>query len=737
MNLVTFGSWTWLWETLNGLFLVICNLIYMLISLLYQVFNAVAKVNLFSDEVFKDITSRIYVVMGIAMLFIFAYNIILMIINPEDKKSTGSTAKVVKETVISLVLVILLPTIFSWMYTFQNNLLDSNIIGTLILGPVGSPDDKTENCNPNDYDCTCDFSKYGLENYKTDVHWYGDDIEDKTGTLTNSCVDYRNPYKMTASKRGAYAIAPTILSAFYKPTNFTFDQCVDYLQKTNSLPGDDEDKQLCVNYFYDVTASKYTGNITPFVFDGLLKNTVSDPDKTSMEFNWAMAIVAGGLAALMFFSYTIEVGVRVAKLGVLQLVSPIAVMMRIIPKQKEAMFDKWFKHLKDTYLDVFIRLIIIYFALFAISLVPDVIDTLWSSLSSSDGGTGIKTLALVFVILGILQFAKEAPNLLKDFFGNSGKFSVKGSLDKLKSNPLTNAVRGGVYGATTGKGWGRLGGFVSGAGRGAVGGYDKAVKGLDTARTERANGSRWYGRALDRARVGIGMETRADRDDRAIESTFHTSDRQKQNEAVMKQIKAVKTHVEEKLERENSKIKFHVQDASGNMIEGNYDAMKKYMDSLRDQVSNATNEADRAVAFKNWETFRDNLGAQKKQATENMVHALMNGSKVQVDVDSSGNPVYAFNDNDVSLVQAAVSEINKEITKGGVGIRYDDLGNEIANSEFTEQITSGFDLLGDFKDAIESQSYEIQRHSSSVSQNYSARHADSRMVRGNGQSEKK
>ena len=104
MNLVTFGSWTWLWETLNGLFLVICNLIYMLISLLYQVFNAVAKVNLFSDEVFKDITSRIYVVMGIAMLFIFAYNIILMIINPEDKKSTGSTAKVVKETVISLVL---------------------------------------------------------------------------------------------------------------------------------------------------------------------------------------------------------------------------------------------------------------------------------------------------------------------------------------------------------------------------------------------------------------------------------------------------------------------------------------------------------------------------------------------------------------------------------------------------------------------------------------------------------
>ena len=111
MNLFSLGGffsdiWMSIWLSLN-------DFVYSIISVLYQVFEGVAEVNLFSEKVFKDITSRIYIIMGIAMLFIFAYNLILMIINPEEKKSTGQTTKVVKETIISLVLVILLPTIFS------------------------------------------------------------------------------------------------------------------------------------------------------------------------------------------------------------------------------------------------------------------------------------------------------------------------------------------------------------------------------------------------------------------------------------------------------------------------------------------------------------------------------------------------------------------------------------------------------------------------------------------------
>ena len=107
MNLFNLGGWftnIWmdLWISLN-------SVVYQLIEWLYEIFEAIANVNLFSKEAFNDITSRLYVVIGIAMLFIFAYNIILMIINPDDKKSIGNTSKIVKETVIAFVLVILLP----------------------------------------------------------------------------------------------------------------------------------------------------------------------------------------------------------------------------------------------------------------------------------------------------------------------------------------------------------------------------------------------------------------------------------------------------------------------------------------------------------------------------------------------------------------------------------------------------------------------------------------------------
>lgn len=442
MHLFSLGSWDWVWSVIHGLFLIICNLLYKLVGWLYQVFSEIAKVNLFDRETFDILTSRIYIVVGIAMLFIFAYNLVLMIINPDDKKGTGAMTKVIKETIISLVMVILLPAIFNYLYTFQNHILDSQIIGQIILGPVGTTESvPISQCSEYDYDCDCskfnNYEKLSTHNGKNDVR----------KTLETLCNNYKG---YSASMKGAYLIAPTIMSAFYKPTNFTFEQCVEYIQDKPSVIDNlsDDDKQICVNYFYDVVASKYGGDITEFVLDDYLKDHSTNSAGGYMEFNFIFATIAGVLAVWMFFCYTMEIGVRVAKLGVLQLISPIPVMMRIIPKQKEAIYDKWFKHLLNSYLDVFIRLTIIYFSLFAVSLAPNVLDTLFKGISSSGSGTFIKVLVLVFVILGILKFAQDAPGLIKEFFGSSGSFALKSPKKQLQENKLATGLIGGVAGGT-------------------------------------------------------------------------------------------------------------------------------------------------------------------------------------------------------------------------------------------------------------------------------------------------
>jgi len=428
MSLFYLGA-SWLTDLWMNIWIWINSLVYQLIEWLYVVFESVANINLFSREAFDDITSRLYGIIGIAMLFIFAYNIILMIVNPDDKKSTGNTTKIVKETIIALVLIILLPRIFNYMSVFQKNLLDSHIIEQIIMGNVGG----TEN--------DCDFSEYELIN----SYVKRKDNTLSTDFLKNECMDYNS---MSPSKKGAYIVAPTLFTAFFHPTNYGYDQCVNYLKEckdsgtscssSDGLIATDDDRELCAHFVHDVNEAKFNGGINVFVTDdGFYSHLWAK--QGLFDFNYIMALVAGCLVVYMFLCYCLRIGVRVAKLGFLQIISPIPVLLRIIPKQKEAVYDKWFKELVNAYLDVFIRLAIIYFAMFAITLVPDVMKSLFSSLNSN---WFVNSLAGAIVILGILQFAQEAPDLLKQFFSFSGNFALKSPAQQLKENKYAKGIVG-------------------------------------------------------------------------------------------------------------------------------------------------------------------------------------------------------------------------------------------------------------------------------------------------------
>ena len=414
MNLVMIGGFI-----ANG-WMTICTslsyLVYNLVELLYRVFASISNVNLFSKSVFDKFTARMYSVVAILMLFILAYNLILMIINPDDKKGTGQTTKFVKEVVISLILIILLPLVFNYMAIFQKHILDSQIITKIVLG--GSTGDANSDC---------DFSKYtSLDKL--------DSENISTATLKSKCEKYNG---LTPSVQGAYIMNATMVGSFLYPINYNFNKCEDFIIKCDgtdlkncdkdSKISDKKDRELCGKYFYNYKMTQYDGGIWHLLNNSYFKNMVKDEDQKILNFNYFLALVGGILALIMFASYTIMIGIRVAKLGFLELISPIPVMMRMIPKQKEAFFDKWLKELKNTYLDVFIRLIIINFALFSISLVPDVIEQLSAS---GDDSLAVVLLAKFVVILGILQFAKETPDLIKEFFGGSGRFSIKKGFSK-------------------------------------------------------------------------------------------------------------------------------------------------------------------------------------------------------------------------------------------------------------------------------------------------------------------
>lgn len=336
----------WASNIFYGILLTIDYVIYLAINICYHLFEVVSEIEVFSAENVGAISRRIYTIIGIVMLFVFAYNIILAIVEPDSlSKGEKSVKNIVQNTIISVILVTLFPLICEYMQTFQNHIVDNNTIGNLIMGSTAGNKD------------------------------------------TSSALN----------------VSVTIFTAFYHPLNengepVTLAECANSSAK------------LCSTY--TKLAEGATNNMIglhKFMLDDDLINGIYDDD---MEYLFPLSTIAGVVAAYLFLSFSLDLGVRAAKLGALKLIAPIPIFLRIT-KPKGGQFDKWFSEFIKTYLQVFERILIINFAMLLISFVSKAEITITEE---SDISILIKAVAVVVVILGILKFAKDAPKLIEDIF---------------------------------------------------------------------------------------------------------------------------------------------------------------------------------------------------------------------------------------------------------------------------------------------------------------------------------
>lgn len=381
----------WVSNAFYGILLTIDYVIYLAINICYQLFEVVSKVEVFSTENVGVISRRIYTIIGIVMLFVFAYNIILAIVDPDSlSKGEKSVKNIVQNTIISIVLVTLFPLICEYMQIFQNHIIENNTIGNLIMGSTAS--DSGEN----------------------------------------------------GQTKGALNVSVTIFTAFYHPIDenkepVTLTEC-----ESSSV-------KLCSRYKEMADNAKNgIGGLWNFMHDEDLKDGIYDDD---MEYLFPLSTIAGVVAAYLFLSFSLDLGVRAAKLGALKLIAPIPIFLRIT-KPKGGQFDKWFSEFTKTYLQVFERIVIINFAMLLISFVSDI------NIFASGGGIFINVIATVVVILGILKFAKDAPKLLEEIF--SVKIPQMSIKKKLNDNEY--ALRGAsVLGAA---GTTAVGNVIKGIGAG-------------------------------------------------------------------------------------------------------------------------------------------------------------------------------------------------------------------------------------------------------------------------------
>ena len=419
--MLSFGV-MWLLLAVSFIFITMLDFVsYGILGISYNLFILISKLDLFGGSsagkvLYDGFSSRFYMVISIIMVFVFSYQLLLVIINPDDNKNGKGMSSFVKDTVISVVLVIVCPLIFRYMSVFQNHMIQDNTIGAIVLGESSS----------------------------------------------NSKI---NPGK---------SISMIVYMSFYHPKGMTYSDFFD--NDGNLLDGvcsgrsgsaDEASEDTC-QAFYDDLKKWYESGSTPAALTSDTKLQKQIDEDGGMEYWWIISNVCALIVAWFFISYTIDIATRAVKLGFLELVAPIPIFLRVFSKTKPS-FDKWVQQVIKTYLELFVRLAVIFFIVELCKMVPSFISIIFNGADSTSDNVILKLFATVFLIIGLLQFAKEAPGLFNDLFSLGG-----GSLSGMKFGPAgaghaigaaTGALGGGFQSALSGTG------FRNGAKMGAANGF--------------------------------------------------------------------------------------------------------------------------------------------------------------------------------------------------------------------------------------------------------------------------
>ncbi|MBQ9853639.1 MAG: hypothetical protein IJO57_01230 [Bacilli bacterium] len=379
------------------------QLVYGLIAVIYNIFEAVTNVRLFWDSngggLIEEVANRIYALIGVYALFKVTFILINMLINPDNfnDKQKGA-GKLIVRIVGMLALIIAVPWIFGQAYELQNIVLNENVIGTILLG-----------------------------NY--------DD-----GSTSDSAD------KIKKDKVGNY-IANEIFSGFVSIDEGAKEKSSGDNSDLNSITLSSEASSACSDSLNALKTVEKDGI-------SVVKKHINDEYKSSdgeeycINYQFFISTLAGGFAAYVFAVYCLDIGLRVAKLAFYELVAPVPIAT-FVDGKKDGPFNNWVKSVISTYVDLFIRLLIIYFIILVVrEAIPDIMDM--PALAKYDFVT--RNFAKIIIILGLLMFATQAPKLIKDLFGVKGDGADYGlsMKNKIGASPIAAGALGLAGGAIAG-----------------------------------------------------------------------------------------------------------------------------------------------------------------------------------------------------------------------------------------------------------------------------------------------
>lgn len=381
----------WWMDIIRSFFALFDRVVYWLLMIAYEVFFNIADASILSSDTIRNFYSRIQLIIGVFMIFKVSVSLMQAVMDPDrlTNKDNGM-GKIISRIIVMLAMfTAIIPLnipyaeegsynaylnenglLFGTLYSLQSRIIGQNVLGKLIVGNVST----------NNTDSTLSESS-------------NDIINDKSQSAKELATFILKTFVRINLKKGATEEGAT------NPSNY---MC-------SSGWGND---------YKTYTSKKSTPNdILDNINDWCTGPNGSD-DNYSFVYTPIISTICGAFVVFILLSFCVDIAIRALKMAVLRLIAPIPIISYIDPKSsKDGAFASWVKALTSTYLDLFLRLIIIFFVLFC---VQEIIE---KGLDIPIASGTIGAISTVFIIIGMFYFAKMAPKFIKDTLGLKGSLS--------------------------------------------------------------------------------------------------------------------------------------------------------------------------------------------------------------------------------------------------------------------------------------------------------------------------
>lgn len=369
----------WFQQILRTFFFTIDGNLFRFISTVYDLLIQISRSSILTQGQIREFADRIQVFLGVFMLFKVAFSLITYIVNPDEfsDKSKGF-AKLWQNAIISLIILVLTPYAFNMAYELQGMLLEENTLATII------------------------FEQDADKNY---INNSGD------------------------------LIAYSVMIPFFTPntSNLDLNNCESLITNQGEMDNDCYESMYSVMYGHDskqkeVLIENYKYGIENYNLGltfrlDLAKETMqtNGGEQFVIDYNPPISTAVAVVVLLLLITFCMDVALRSVKLAFLQLISPIPIISYIDPKSgKDGIFKKWYQMCFSTYLSLFVRLLALYLGIYIINKVNGIYDLV-------NGSTISNGWVKIFIIIGVLMFAKQLPKILEGLgikLDGGGKFTL-------------------------------------------------------------------------------------------------------------------------------------------------------------------------------------------------------------------------------------------------------------------------------------------------------------------------